>query len=176
MKTKDLGYIALSAALLTVSAWIAVPIGTIPITLQTATLFLVAGLLGLKRAVLATLAYILLGGIGVPVFAGFLGGFSVLLSPTGGYIVGFLAISLIVGWYTEKKRGEKAWGLAMAMFFALLLCYAFGTVWFMAVLGTDTGFFGAIAFCVLPYLPFDILKLILSLFLLQKLKKIIKTA
>ena len=174
MKSKDLGYIAVSAALLTVSAWLAVPIGTIPVTLQTATLFLIAGLLGWKRAVLATLAYILLGGIGIPVFAGFTGGFSVLLSPTGGYIVGFLAISLIVGLYSEKKKSDKPWGLAIAMFFGLLVCYVFGTLWFMVISGAEAGFFGAVVLCVLPYLPFDVLKLFLSLFLIQKLKKIIK--
>ena len=174
MKAKDLGYIAVSAALLTVSAWLAVPIGTIPVTLQTATLFLMAGLLGWKRAVLATLAYMLLGGIGIPVFAGFTGGFSVLLSPTGGYIVGFLAISLIVGLYSEKKKSDKPWGLAIAMFCGLLVCYGVGTLWFMVISGAEAGFFGAVVLCVLPYLPFDVLKLFLSLFLIQKLKKIIK--
>ena len=176
MKAKDLGYIAVSAAILTVSAWIAVPIGSIPITLQTAALFLIAGVLGWKRATLATLAYLLLGMIGVPVFAGFMGGISVIFSPTGGYLLGFFAISLIVGVIAEKN-GEKFFiRLIVAMYLGLLLCYTIGTAWFMLFIGENMGFIAAITLCVLPYLPFDVVKMILSVFLIVRVKKILKMA
>ena len=176
MKAKDLGYIAVSAAILVTSAWIAIPIGSIPVTLQTAALFLIAGVLGWKRATLATLAYLLLGMVGVPVFAGFMGGVSVLFSPTGGYLLGFFAISLIVGRIAEKSGEKPVLRLSIAMCLGVLLCYAIGTAWFTLIVGENTGFIAAILLCVLPYLPFEIIKIALSVFLIIKLKKILKTA
>ena len=150
--------------------------GSIPITLQTAALFLIAGVLGWKRATLATLAYLLLGMVGVPVFAGFMGGISVIFSPTGGYLLGFFAISLTVGLIAEKSGEKSFFRLIIAMCLGVLLCYAIGTAWFMLFIGENTGFIGAITLCVLPYLPFEIIKIILSLFLIVRLKKILKTA
>ena len=135
MNTRDLGYTALSAALLCVSAWIAVPIGGVPITLQTLVLCLSAGLLGAKRATFSVLAYLLLGIIGVPVFAGFTGGVAKLLSPTGGYILGFLAAAPVIGWgsdkYAHRDDAKGVWALASCMLLGLLLCYAVGTFWFV---------------------------------------------
>ena len=95
-KILSIVYIGVSAALIAICSWIQIPL-TVPITLQTMGVCLVAGLLGLKRGTLATLVFIVLGAIGVPVFAGFTGGMSVILGSTGGYIIGFIFTSLIVG-------------------------------------------------------------------------------
>ena len=84
----DLVMVALFAALIAVCAWVTVP-GSVPFTLQTMGVFLAVGLLGGKRGTLAVLIYILLGCVGLPVFAGFSGGIGVILGSTGGYIVGF---------------------------------------------------------------------------------------
>ena len=181
MNARDLGYIAMTVALISASAWIVVPIGEIPVTLQTAVLFLAAGLLGLKRAVFAALAYVLLGLIGVPVFAGFTGGVSKIVSPTGGYILGFLAIAFAVGGASsllKSQTGKKrVLYLALAMLVGLLLCYALGTVWFVLVSGNGgVGFWTALTLCVLPYFPFDIVKICLAAFLTVKLSKFVKIA
>ena len=92
-KTKDMAYIAVFAVLIAVCSWISIPT-TVPFTLQTFAVFLTVGVLGGKRGSLAVLVYILLGCVGVPVFAGFSGGIGVLAGQTGGYIVGFLFSAL----------------------------------------------------------------------------------
>ena len=94
---REICYTAMFVAIITVCAWISIPIGEIPITLQTMGVCLAAALLGWKRGAIATVVYILLGLCGVPVFTGFTGGVSKLVLPTGGYIVGFLFTALIVG-------------------------------------------------------------------------------
>jgi len=88
-RTYDMAYIAIFAVLIAICSWISIPM-TVPFTLQTFGVFMAVGVLGGKRGSLAVLVYILLGAIGVPVFAGFSGGFGILLNNTGGYIIGFL--------------------------------------------------------------------------------------
>ncbi|MBE7078129.1 MAG: biotin transporter BioY [Clostridiales bacterium] len=180
MNARELVYIAVAAALVSVSAWLAFPLGGIPITLQTLTICLAAALLGWKRAVLSVLAYLALGGIGVPVFAGFTGGVAKLLSPTGGYLFGFMLTALCVGLASEYLDGKKTkynelW-LGVFMLLGILLCYAMGTVWFalMASEGNAVGFWGALTVCVLPYLPFDCIKIVFAVLLSNRLKKHIK--
>ena len=131
LKTIDLVYVGLSAALIAVCAWISIPL-TVPITLQTLGVCLVAGLLGWKRGTFATVIYILLGAIGIPVFSGFKGGIGVLFGATGGYIIGFIFTALIVG-FVSDKWGEKLWIMLCAMVVGVLVCYVFGTAWFALV-------------------------------------------
>ena len=176
MKAKDIGYVALATALLAVSAWIAIPVGEIPITLQTATALFLAGFLGWKRAALAILAYILLGTIGVPVFAGFTGGAGRLFSPTGGFIFGFLPLGLTVGGYADIVKKKTVIGLTVAMILGVLFCYALGMAWFTFVSGGASGFFAGLTVCVFPYLPFEGVKIFLAVFLVLKVSKFIKTA
>ena len=171
MKTRDLAYIALFTALLSVSAWVAIPIGTVPVTLQTLTLLLATGLLGWKRAFFVSLAYLLLGFIGVPVFSGFTGGAGALLSPTGGYLIGFLFMPLCAGafspWIEKAEEKGKILPYALGGLAGLLACYLFGTLWCALGLGgTTIGFFAALGVCVLPYLPLDIVKLVVAVFLI----------
>ena len=86
-KTYDMAYIAIFAVLMAICSWISIPMA-VPFTLQTFGVFMAVGVLGGKRETFAVLIYILLGAVGVPVFAGFSGGIGVLLNTTGGYIVG----------------------------------------------------------------------------------------
>ncbi|MEI3229118.1 MAG: biotin transporter BioY [Lachnospiraceae bacterium] len=88
-KTRDMVYIAIFAVLIAICSWISIPT-TVPFTLQTFAVFLAVGVLGGKRGTLSILIYLLLGAIGVPVFAGFTGGIGIVLGTTGGYIIGFL--------------------------------------------------------------------------------------
>ena len=182
MNARDLGYISLSTALITVSAWICLPVGEVPVTLQTAMIALTAGLLGFKRGTLAVIAYLLLGFIGVPVFAGFTGGAGKLLSPAGGYIVGFLPLAICVGIASDflKNKGKgRVLRLCLATAVGLLLCYFLGTAWFVILSyqnSVKTGIWTALTVCVIPYLPFDVLKIALASYLTEKLSKFIKTA
>lgn len=174
-KTRDMVYIAIMAAIITICSWIAIP-GTVPVTLQTMGVFTAVGLLGGKRGTLAVLVYILLGAVGLPVFAGFTGGIGIILGTTGGYIVGFL-FSALVMWGMEKLFGRGKTALAVSMAAGLLVCYAVGTVWFMAVYAGNVGPVGlgtVLGWCVIPFIIPDLIKIALSLFLTNRLKKIIK--
>lgn len=175
MKTLDMVYIALFACLMAICSWISIP-GQIPFTLQTMGVFLAIGLLGGKRGTLAVLVYILMGAVGLPVFSGFTGGIGRLLGMTGGYIVGFLASALVM-WAMEALLGKKKWVLAVSMVVGLLVCYAFGTAWFIVVY---TGSKGAITLgavlgmCVIPYLIPDAVKIAVALVLTGILKRFVK--
>ena len=121
-KTYDMVYIAVFAVLIAICSWISIPM-TVPFTLQTFAVFLAVGVLGGKRGSLAVLIYILLGAVGIPVFAGFSGGIGVLLGNTGGYIIGFLFSALLM-WLIEKLFGRKTWVLGISMVLGLIVCYA----------------------------------------------------
>ena len=109
----SLVYMAMFVAIITVCAQIQIPM-TVPFTLQTLGIFMAAAMLGWKRGLISVAVYVLLGAIGVPVFAGFSGGIGVLGGPTGGYIIGFLFTALIVGLMTDFL-GRKLWVLAVSM-------------------------------------------------------------
>lgn len=161
--TWDLAIMGLGIALIAVCSWISIPM-TVPFTLQTFAVCLIAALLSLRRGLWTVLCYILLGAVGAPVFAGFKGGFGALLGVTGGYIVGFLFTALVVGLASERW-GRKLKVLVPAMILGILLCYAFGTAWFVLVYTKNSGPIGvgtALGWCVLPYIPADAAKLLLA--------------
>jgi len=172
LKTKDLTLIAFFTSLIAICSWISIP-STIPFTLQTFAIFLTIGLLGGKRGTIAVLIYTLLGAVGVPVFANFTSGFGVLLGSTGGYILGFLGSALIM-WLFTHFLGERSIVLAISMIAGLLVCYAFGTIWFMFVYMNTTAtvsLFEVLSWCVIPFIIPDLLKIFLALTLTNKLKK-----
>ncbi len=163
LRTQDLAYIGICAALIAICSWISIPT-TVPFTLQTFGVFVAVGLLGGKRGTLAVLVYMLLGALGVPVFAGFSGGLGVLLGSTGGYILGFLASALVI-WGIEALLGRKQWVEILAMVIGLLVCYAMGTIWFMQVYGSANGAVGlgtVLGWCVIPFIIPDLVKIALA--------------
>lgn len=157
-------YTAIGAALITVCSLITVP-GTIPWTMQTYGVFTAAGLLGAKRGVLAVSVYILLGIIGLPVFS-YKAGIGVLVGPTGGYIIGFLFSALVIGLLSKGKLYK----LILGEILGLLVCYAFGSAWFMIYSGKTAA--EVFAAAVMPFLGFDAIKIALSVFTVTRLKKV----
>ena len=118
----------------------------------------------------------LLGAIGVPVFAGFTGGMGIMLANTGGYIVGFLASALVM-WLMEQLLGKKTWVLALSMVVGLIVCYAFGTAWFMVVYARSAGSIGlmtALGWCVIPFIIPDAIKIVIALIVSRRVSKLIK--
>lgn len=169
LTTKDITYIAVFAALMAVCSWISIPT-TVPFTLQTLGVFLAVGLLGGKRGTLAVVVYVLLGAIGLPVFAGFSSG---LGSPSSGYIIGFV-LSAALMWLIERFFGKSLPVLALSMVLALIACYAVGTAWFMAVYSSANGavaLMTVLGWCVFPFIIPDLIKIAAALFLTQRLKK-----
>ena len=143
---------------------------------QTFGVFLAVGLLGGRNGTLAVLVYILLGAAGLPVFSGFSGGIGHLFGATGGYIIGFV-FSALVMWLAEALFGKSNKVLIASMIAGLLVCYAFGTAWFMVVYARDSGSIGlvtALSWCVFPYIIPDALKILLAAVLTRRLRPLIK--
>ena len=174
-KTYDLVYVSIFVFLIAVCSWISIPL-TVPVTLQTFGVFIAVGLLGGKRGTLAVLVYILMGAIGIPVFSGFTGGIGILAGTTGGYIVGFLFSALLM-WGMEKLFGKDTKVLAGSMILGLAVCYAVGTLWFMAVYAASSGavgIFTVLGWCVFPFIIPDIAKIVLALILTKRLSGVIR--
>ena len=173
--TLDLVYIAVGAALLAVCAWISIPL-TVPFTMQTFGVFFVLSALGGKRGTCSILVYILLGAIGVPVFAQFSSGLGILLGNTGGYILGFLLTGAIYIVMT-KLLGEKLPVRIAALVLGLAVCYAFGTAWFMYLYAKANGAVTlgtVLSWCVIPFVIPDLVKLALAVVISLRLKPVIK--
>ena len=170
LKTVDIVYIGIFAALIAVCAWISIPL-TVSITLQTLGICLAAGLLGWKRGALTVIVYILLGMVGLPVFTGFKSGIAAVTGQTGGYIVGFIFTALIVG-IAVDKLGKKLWSNILFMAIGVLVCYLFGTVWFM--IAYKVTFVSALSTCVIPFLIPDAVKIVIAAVLVNRLKRFIK--
>lgn len=172
-RARDVAYIAVFTALIAVGAWISIPTpARIDFTLQTLGVFLALGVLGGRRGTLAVTAYLLLGAAGAPVFSGFSGGLGALMTPSGGYLLGFFFTALFM-WAVERAA-DKPWKLGVSMALGAVIYYAFGTAWFMAVYpmgGERVGLWTALGWCVIPYLPFDAVKIALALGLAGRLRR-----
>lgn len=161
IRINSIVWIAFFAALITVGALISFPIGPIPFTFQALCIFLTGLCLGPKRAVLCLILYLFAGCIGLPIFAGGKAGPGVLLSPTGGYLIGFIALAFFsgLGGSYPKKHPSKI----VTLFFMSLglgivyFCGATGLMWTLGFSPKQALFAG-----VLPFLPGDIIKLILA--------------
>lgn len=164
--------IALFAAIIAICSWIQIPL-TVPFTLQTFAVFCTLGILGGKNGTISVLLYIILGAVGVPVFAGFSGGVGILLGTTGGYIIGFLFTALLY-WVITHFFGDKLPVMILAMALGLVVCYAFGTAWFMLVYARTTGAVGlmtALGWCVFPFILPDCVKIALAILLAKRIPK-----
>ena len=152
--TKTMVMCAVCTALICVLAPIAVPIGPVPISLSTFAIMLSAALLGV---------YLLIGAVGVPVFAGYSAGLARLAGPTGGYLVGYLALAAIEGAiyfrFGKKRKGAAKYGVLLGgMVLGTVVLYVIGTAWFCVLM--HTGLVEALGMCVIPFLPGDAMKMI----------------
>ena len=184
-KTIDLVYIAVGTALIAICSWISIPT-TVPFTLQTFAVFCVLGFLGGKRGTISVLIYILLGVIGVPVFAGFKAGVGVIIGTTGGYIVGFILMGLLY-WLAEvlfkkymrsiRMTAANVAVRAAVMIVGLLVCYAFGTAWFIVAYARSAeavGLITALGWCVIPFIVPDLVKMAAAIVIASRLKRYLK--
>ena len=157
-------YCSLFTVIIALCSYITIPT-VIPFTLQTLGVFIALELLGGKKGTFSILLYILLGAIGVPVFSGFRGGIGVLLSNTGGYIVGFVLLALIY-WLFTSLLGQRLYARIIGMILGLVACYLFGTVWFLFAysdIKNMSEMIPVLQICILPFIIPDIAKMFLSL-------------
>ena len=166
---RSLTQVALGAALLCLSALLTIPFPPVPFTLQSYAILAVCGLLGAKRGLAATLLYLALGAVGLPVFSGFGGGLGALIGPTGGFLFGFLFVPLLC--FFAEGRGMRTLALCFAI--ALLLSYAAGSLWYCFLFAQGEGYLGVLTVTVLPFLLPDAVKLALALLTVKRLKRYI---
>ena len=166
LSIKDMCYIAVSTALICVVSQISIPMPAgVPMTLQTLIIPLVAAIIGTKRGTISTVLYVLLGAVGVPVFAGMTGGFEIVAGMTGGFIVSFPILALCAGLgYTFAGKSEKKGAPFYTVFVLGLVVgaainYVFGTIWFSIFTGNSFGY--SFAVCVTPFIVTSIIKIAL---------------
>ena len=170
MRTQALARAALAAALMALCSWISLPTA-VPFTLQTFALFLTLGVLGGRLGALAVGVYLLLGAVGLPVFAGFSGGLGALLGATGGYLLGFLLIALVM-WAAEALLGKGPLVYLGSAVVGLAVCYLFGSVWFLYLYsagGASADMLTVLGWCVFPFIVPDLIKLALAFALVRRL-------
>jgi biotin transport system substrate-specific component len=138
------------------------PFSPVPITGQTLAVLLVGMLLGSRRGSLSLLTYLAEGLAGLPVFAGGTAGLARLLGPTGGYLVGFVAAAYVTGLLAERGWDRRVVTTILAMFLGNIAIYAVGVLWLAAFVGIGR----ALPLGLYPFIPGDLLKLVLAAILL----------
>lgn len=154
---RSMVFMAIFAAIICIAAPFSVQVGPIPITLATFAIYLAGAILGGKRGMISVVVYIMLGAVGLPVFSNFNGGFSALLGPTGGYIIGYVPLVLLTGIFAEMNS-KKHWTMIIGMILGTAALYTFGTAWFMIM--TESSLGRALSLCALPFIPGDALKIV----------------
>lgn len=149
---------------------IPIPVSPVPISLTNLILYLSVYVLGMKYSTISYVIYLLLGLVGLPVFSGFSGGMGKLGGPTGGYLIGFIFLTLISGFFVEKFRGKVAMEV-LGMVLGTVAAYLFGTTWICAQM--HISFMAGLALGVFPYLIGDALKIIAGCIVGTKLYKAI---
>lgn len=161
IRTKQMVLIALMTAVTCVLGPISIPLpfSPVPISLTNFAIFLAIFVLGMKSGTISFIIYLLLGAVGVPVFSSFRGGFQVLAGPTGGYLIGFIFLALIMG-FALDHFDRKLVPTIIGMIIGMAVCYAFGTVWLAKLLSLS--FKEGLMMGVIPYLAGDAAKIIIA--------------
>lgn len=176
IKTKDMIMISFFAALITVGAYIKIPISVCPFTLQFLCTTLAGIVLGGTKGAIAVSVYVLIGLAGVPVFTGG-GGISYVVQPTFGYLIGFIAAAFVTGRIVHKQEPTMK-RLLLGCFCGLAIVYAVGMAYYWAIcrfwLGEPIGLWSLFLYCFLLAVPGDIALCILSAVLGKRLLPILK--
>ncbi|WP_394273379.1 biotin transporter BioY [Butyricicoccus sp.] len=156
---REMALIAVMAAVTCVLGPLSVPIGVVPISFTNLAVYLAIYVLGCKRGTVSYIVYLLIGLVGVPVFSGFTGGVGKLFGPTGGYLIGFIFMALICGWFIDRFECKLVPSFA-GMVLGTIVCYIFGTVWLAYQAGMS--FYAALAAGVLPFIVGDLAKMVVA--------------
>ncbi len=146
------------SALLAISAQIKIPLYPVPVTGQTLVVLMIGMAYGSRLGAATLLAYLVEGGMGLPVFAGGGAGWATLAGPTGGYLIGFLVAAFLLGLLAERGMGRGPVSTALAMIVGTALIYVFGVTHLSGFIGFEK----AVAAGLLPFLYGDALKLIVA--------------
>lgn len=168
---RPLVYTALFVALISVGAFIAIPIGPVPIVLQNMFVLLAGLILGPVRGLACVAVYLLVGLAGLPVFAGGTSGIGKLFGPTGGYLLGYLPAVLVTG-VISRTLGGKPSSDILAMIAGSVIVYAAGVPWLKIAFSLSWG--KAVAAGMVPFLLGDILKIAAGAVIAGKIRPFVK--
>lgn len=168
-RTKIMIFSALGAVIMAICSWITIP-GPVPFTMQTFAVFALLLIYDGGPALISISLYLLLGAVGVPVFAGFTGGVAHLLGPTGGYLVGFLILAAV--YQVLSHISSKKWFKIVSLIIGLVCCYAFGTWWYVLMYcGGSVDELGTVLMtCVIPFVLPDAVKMTLAVLLSKRVR------
>ncbi|MBE6541267.1 MAG: biotin transporter BioY [Ruminococcaceae bacterium] len=178
-KLKKLTLTALFASIMCILSPFSIHLGTLPISLATFSVYFAALFLPMSASIGAVVGYVVLGTVGLPVFAGFLGGLSRIIAPSGGFIIGYIPCVLMTSFLARIVDTRETGRFVRVILYALsalaggIVCYLVGTVQFCFVTGMSVN--EAIAVCVLPFIPFEILKITAAAYLasLMRTKRVL---
>ena len=166
---KRMVYAAMFGALTAIGAFIVIPLQPVPISLQTLFCSLAGILLGGYTGALSQIVYILLGIIGLPVFAGGKAGLGTLFGPTGGYLIGFIAAAFVIGKIIEARRNPGLIWIVLALLMGNLVIYALGVLQLSFI--AHLSLIKSMLVGVVPFLPGDLLKLTAATMIGLKLRQ-----
>lgn len=163
-------YSSLFAALIAAGAYIAIPIGPVPIVLQNMFVFMAPILLGTRWGLASLGLYLFMGACGLPVFAGGAGGIGRLFGPTGGYLIGYIPAVLITGFIAQKIE-QKIFGNVIAMLAGSIIIYATGVPWlkFVTAMSWEKAFLAG----MYPFIIGDIIKIAAAHYCIKFLRPIL---
>ncbi len=157
--TKNYAIIGFCVAIIAVLAQITIPIPSVPFTMQTFAIGLMATIMPWRQSVTAVSVYVIIGGIGLPVFAYFTGGVGILFGPTGGFLFSFVIMAFIISFYLSKT-GYSKWHAIIVNLFGMLINLIIGTVWlkYYLKINWDEAFMGGF----LPFIVVGVIKAVLA--------------
>lgn len=166
MKTRELTLSALMIATLIICSQLSIPIGIVPITLQTFAILIIGMTLSVKNCLLVTTGYLVLGLTGLPVFAGGTGGIQSVLSPAFGFAIGFIPAAALIAYYLSKQTFLALWHYLLIGTLATLVIYIIGLVYMnfilTVIIGSQLSLIQLLMAGMIPFIPGDLLKIILS--------------
>lgn len=161
---KDIVSVLFFSILTGISAGLKIEIGPVPITMQTLVVLLSGAYLGSKKGAISQLAYLTVGITGIPWFSRG-GGLSYILSPTFGYLIGFISASYMVGFFIKKNR--NIFNIIKSLIVGNFFVYSFGILWLSRIFGLSK----SLAIGLYPFILGDILKMFLAIIILKNIKQ-----
>jgi len=169
LSVKEISLVAIFPALMAATAGVSIPLGNLPsISLQTIFVFLAALLLGPKLGSISMIIYLLMGAIGLPVFSNYRGGISVLISGSGGFIVGFIISAIFIGYMKNIKfLNKNYWYIFSVLVIGNMLIYMCGASYISFL--TNTSLFSVLAVFT-PYLIGDLVKIVVVMYVYSRIR------
>ena len=173
LSIKDITQIGIFTALTAIGAFISIPIGPVPISLQTFFVLLSGIILGSRKAMLSQIVYVMLGLIGLPIFTGFSGGFQAIFKPSFGFIIGFIIAAYVVGKIAENKSNSIKY-MSIAVITGSIIMYIVGIPYMYyilnIILSKSLDIIQIMKIGMFMFIPGDILKAIVVVFIGKKLQ------